>query len=243
MNPRTWSRKDGTRFDVTDTDAVEIARTRDPLRLLFGSLVAVSGGGDQADGATLAEVGDRVATTPELRYVGLGALCAAEDAVGRLVRRVGGVARGAMRPVETVTNPLIPESVRRRFEAAVRELDAYGRSVASTGSEGAIEVVELYAGGVAQDPTFLRIIDQIVLEILPVVLDRLIAQPDQIRALVWGQSRGAAEDVANAARTRAANGDQAVEALLGRILRRRGRSQDEDGVSSQAVPNSLLAAE
>ena len=228
---------------MTDTEAVEGGRIRDPLRLLFGSLVAASGSGDQTDSTTAAQVGGQGASAPEIRYVGLGALCVAEDAVGRLVRRVGGVARGAMRPVETVASPLVPESMRRRFEAAVRELDAYGRSVASTGSEGAIEVVEMYAGGVVQDPTFLRIIDQIVLEILPLVLDRLIDKPDQIRALVWGESRGVAEDVANAARSRAASGDQAVEAFLGRILHRRMRPQDENGLSSQAEPNNLLAAE
>ncbi len=228
---------------MTDTEAVEGGRTRDPLRLVFGSLVAALGGRDHTDGTTAAQVGGRNASAPEMRYVGLGALCVAEDTVGRLVRRVGGVARGAMRPVETVASPLIPESVRRRLEAAARELDAYGRSIASTGSEGAIEVVEMYAGGVAQDPAFLRIIDQIVLEVLPLVLDRLIAQPDQVRALVWGQSRGAAEDVANVARTRAASGDQAVEAFLGRILHRRMRPQDEDGQNLQGAPNSLLAAE
>jgi hypothetical protein len=214
--------------------------------LVFGSLVAVSGGGDQADDTVAPQaVGDRAA--PELRYVGLGALCAAEDALSRFVRRVGGVARGAVRPIGTAASPLIPESVRRRLEEAVRDLDAYGRSVASSGSEGAIEVVEMYAGGVAQDPAFIRILDQIVLEILPVVLDRLIAQPDQVRALVWGQSRGAAEDVANAARSRAASGDQAVEAFLGRILRRRMQPQEdekeEDGLSSQPAPDSLLPTE
>jgi hypothetical protein len=225
---------------VTDMEAVEGGRTRDPMRLLFGSLVAASGRRDPTDGTTAAPVG---AQEPEMRYVGLGALCAAEDTVGRLVRRVGGVARGAMRPVENVASPLIPESVRRRLEAAVRELDAYGRSVASTGSEGAVEVVEMYAGGVAQDPVFLRIVDQVITEVLPVVFNRLNAQPEQVRGLVWGQSRGAAEDVANVARSRAASGDQAVEALLTRILPRRIRPRDADDVSSQATPNSLLPAE
>jgi hypothetical protein len=227
---------------VTDTEAVGGGRTRDPLRLLFGSLIAASGTSDHSDDNAAAQM-DQAGSAPELRYVGLGALCAAEDAAGRFVRRIGGVARGAMRPVETVASPLIPESVRRRLEAAVRELDAYGRSVASTSSEGAIEVVEMYAGGVAQDPAFLRIVDQMLMEILPVVFDRLSAQPDQVRALIWGQSRGVADDVANAARSRAASGDQAVEAFLGRILHRRMRPQDEDGRSPEVAPNSLLPAE
>jgi hypothetical protein len=228
---------------VTDIEAVEGGGTRDPLRLLLGSLVAASGRRDQTDTSTATEVGAGGAPEPEMRYVGLGALCTAEDAVERLVRRVGGVARGALRPVETVASPRIPESVRRRMQAAVRELDAYGRSVASTGSEGAVEVVEMYAGGVAQDPVFLRIIDQVVMEVLPVVFNRLNAQPEQVRALVWGQSRGAAEDVANAARSRAASGDQAVEALLTKILPRRMRPREADGISSQAPPSSLLPSE
>jgi hypothetical protein len=229
---------------VTDTDAVEGGRTRDPLRLLFGSVVAATGRGHvQTNGTAAAEVAGQDASVPQLRYVGLGALCAAEDTVGRLVRKVGGVARGAVRPIETVASPLIPESVRRRLEATVRELDAYGRSVASTSSEGAVQVVEMYAGGLAQDPVFLRIVDQVITEVLPVVFNRLNAQPEQVRGLVWGQSRGAAEDVANVARSRAASGDQAVEALLTRILPRRMRPRDGDEVSTQAPPNGLVPAE
>jgi hypothetical protein len=239
----TRSPETGTRLDVTDIEPVEGGGTRDPLRLLFGSLVAVTGTRPESDSTATSRIGGRDASGPEMRYVGLGALCAAEDAVGRLVRRVGGVARGAMRPVETAAVPLIPDSMRRRFEMAVRELDAYGRSVASSGSEGAVEVVETYAGEVAQDPAFLRIIDQVLVEVLPLVFARLNAQPEQVRSLVWGQSRGAAEDVANAARTRAASGDQAVEAFLGRILHRRTRPQGEDAPSSEAAPNGLLPAE
>ena len=52
------------------------------------------------------------------------------------------------------------------------------------------------------------------------VLDRLAADPDQVRAIVRGQSRGMVDEATHVARSRAVSGDEIVDRLAARILRR-----------------------
>jgi hypothetical protein len=56
--------------------------------------------------------------------------------------------------------------------------------------------------------------------VLPIVLDRLAKEPEQIRVIVQGQSIGMVEEITRAARERATNGDDAVDRFVSNLLRR-----------------------
>ena len=58
-------------------------------------------------------------------------------------------------------------------------------------------------------------------EALPIVLDRLDEQPEQVRKIVQGQSRGMMAEARDSARTAARRGDDVVDSVVDRLLRRR----------------------
>ena len=84
------------------------------------------------------------------------------------------------------------------------------------------------ADRVATEPLVVRFVGDLVGEvqggmldsILPDVLDRLAADPDQVRAIVRGQSRGMVDEATHVARSRSVAGDEIVDRLAARILRR-----------------------
>lgn len=209
----------------------------DPLRLLLGSIVAASHRVEQAAGNG-GRTSDATSQEPDLLYVALGAACVAEDRLVDASRALFQAAQVLGRPVEAAARSLLPGAVKQRVGRAVCELDAYGRSAVSTGSRKAVGIAESLADEVVNDPAVVGIIEQVVDrlqwrvvdDVLPVVLDRLRAEPEPVREIVRGQSRGAAGEVANAARARAAGGDEAVDALVSRLLHRRSarRAVPED---------------
>ena len=167
----------------------------------------------------------------------LGVACLVEDRLRAMAHAGAGATRTVAAPMAAVASRLIPSAVRRRVSRAVQELDGYGRAAAAAGSDEAGGIIAAVAGDVARDPHLVEVIEQIVEQIqwhvvddlLPGVLDRLAAEPDQVRALVQGQSRGMIEEVANAGRAAAAGGDEAVERLVARLLRRRERGNGGPG--------------
>lgn len=229
----------------------------DPLRLVLGSLVAASRRIDQragpADppavtgGEAVAEVeaAGREAAL-DLRYVALGAVCAMEDGALAMARAGTGMALLVSRPLAAVTQPFIPRALRREIAARLEALDRYGRTVTATGSGEAVEVVEGIAGEVVADPFFAQMIEQIVWRVvdrvLPVVLDRLAAEPDQIRALVHSQSMTIAEELVQEVQTRAADGDAVVDRFFDRLLHRRQRA-DGNGSQPRPAPTTIPAVE
>ena len=202
----------------------------DPLRLVLGSIVAASHRVEEAARARdAASDSDGAREEPDLLYVALGAACVAEDRLLGASRALLRRTRVLGRPVEIAARSLVPGALRRGLLQAVRDLDAYGRSAAESGSKEVTEIAGTLADDVVNEPAVVGLIEQVVDrlqwrvvdDVLPVVLDRLKAEPEPVREIVRGQGVGAAEEVANAARARAANGDEAVDALVGRLLHRR----------------------
>jgi hypothetical protein len=188
------------------------------------------------------------AESPDPRFIALGAARTAAD-VGVGLASAGGRLMGvATGPLRAALRPLAPSSVDRRIVAALVELDRYGRQTASAASRQATDIVATLAEEITRDPAVLQVIEEVVEHIrwsvvdavLPAVLERLTADPDPVRALVRGQSRGAAEEITNTARARAEQGDQAVEAFLGRLLHRRRRARPA-GTPLPVTPPAPLA--
>lgn len=171
---------------------------------------------------------------PDVRFVALGVLSATGDRVRGAARVAAGVTRAVGSPVAGVALPLVPAPLRRSAVRAVRSLDARGRAASAAGAEEAERQAEALAGAVGRDPRVLRLVEEIVGgiqwrvvdSILPVVLERLAAEPDQVRAIVQGQSRGMVDELTTTVRWRAELGDDAVDRLVGRLLRRRPERPD-----------------
>lgn len=166
---------------------------------------------------------------PDPRFVALGAFCAIEGRLGGAVRAAADVARAIGAPVADAALPLVPGSVRRAVAGVVRDLDEEGRSASVAGTAIAERLAEEIADRLGRDPNVLRLVEEIVERIqwqvvdtvLPVVLDRLAADPDQVRAIVQGQSRGMVDELTTTVRSRAVTGDVAVDRIVARLLRRR----------------------
>jgi hypothetical protein len=175
------------------------------------------------------------------RFVAIGAICATEQRLARLARGVAGAARAAAAPAATTATTMAvvvtPPWVRRTVGDAVRQLDEQGRAAATSSAAGAVRVAETLADRLGRDPTLLQFVDRVVDHVqwrvidavLPAVLERLAAEPDQLREIVQGQSRGLADELTQAARSRAVAGDEAVDRLLARVFRRRTAT---DGASA-----------
>ena len=166
---------------------------------------------------------------PDVRYVALGVLSATGDRVRGAARVAAGVTRAVGAPVAGAALPLVPAPLRRSAVRAVRSLDARGRAASAAGAEEVERQAEALAGVVGRDPRVLRLVEEIVGgiqwrvvdSILPVVLERLASEPDQVRAIVQGQSRGMVDELTTTVRSRAETGDDAVDRLIARLLRRR----------------------
>jgi hypothetical protein len=142
---------------------------------------------------------------------------------------------------------LLPGFVRRPVRDAVRELDRRGRAATAASTDEAARFMATLVEAVAVHPVVVRAVQQIadqviwpiVDEVLPQVLDRLATEPEQVRAIVQGQSLSILDELATTARGRAADGDEAVQRLVGRLLRRRRTGAGErplDGVIGPVVP-------
>jgi hypothetical protein len=161
---------------------------------------------------------------PDLRYAALGGARVVQQRVVRLARGATGVTYAVVQPVVATAVPLVPAPVRRAGAGAVRRLDEQGRAVATGAASGATRAAEALADRLVAEPTVMRVVDRVMDAVLPAVLERLAAEPEQVRDIVLGQSRGMVEELTDTARARAVAGDQAVDRFLGRLLRRQPSS-------------------
>jgi hypothetical protein len=163
------------------------------------------------------------------RFVAIGAVFTTEQRLAHLAQGVArgaaGAARSAVAPAVTVATTVAvvvtPASVRRTVGDAVRQLDEQGRAAVTSTAADAERVIEALADRLSREPALLNFVDRMVEHLLPVVLERLAAEPDQLREIVQGQSRGVADELTQAARSRAVAGDEAVDRFLTRVFRRR----------------------
>jgi hypothetical protein len=123
---------------------------------------------------------------------------------------------------------LTPAPVRGWARLLVGRLDERGRAAAGAVAEQGTRLATDLAARAVREPAVMRIVDdvvgrvqwQVVDAVLPVVLDRLAAEPDQVRRIVQDQSVGIAQELADTAGARAVSGDEAVDRLFARLLRR-----------------------
>ena len=156
-------------------------------------------------------------------------------AIGAVGGRVGAAARGAVVVTDAVARPvagaafgLLPGSVQDMAVQRAAELEAAGRSIAQAGIDAGARLADAVTDRVATEPLVIRVVGgvvdgvqgQLLDSILPDVLDRLAAEPDQVREIVRGQSRGMVDEATHVARSRAVAGDEIVDRLAARILRR-----------------------
>lgn len=164
----------------------------------------------------------------DLRYVTLGAVALTERRLTRAARATVGATRAIGGTVVGLGLPLVPAAVRRTVEDLGRELDQRGRSVVAGGTRELGRLSEEVADGLGRNPNVLRLVEQVVERIqwqvvdtvLPAVLERLAAEPEQVRAIVQGQSRGMVDELTTNVRTRAVTADEAVDRIVARLLRR-----------------------
>jgi hypothetical protein len=159
-------------------------------------------------------------SSPRLGFVALGFAAMAEERLSSVVRFVEDTTKSVGGPLVELTAPLVPQHVRRLVETALADLDERGRAVADAGSARGNELAEVVADRVSQDPAIEKVVDNIIDRVLPIVLERLAREPEQIRVLVQGQSLGMVEEITRAARERAAGGDDAVDRFVSGLLRR-----------------------
>jgi hypothetical protein len=180
--------------------------------------------------------------TPDLRYVALGA---ASELADRM-RAVAGGGRILLGPAAWLGRRA-PAPLRRTVGDAVRRLDEQGRATAAAGTGQVTHLAEALAGDLAHEPLVVETIEEIIAQVqwhvvddlLPAVLERLAADPEQVRAIVQGQSRGMAEELARTARNRAVEGDEAVDRVLARVLHRATQRHriDRPGPSLPLAPD------
>ncbi|HZM29232.1 MAG TPA: hypothetical protein VFB77_02000 [Acidimicrobiales bacterium] len=161
---------------------------------------------------------------PDLRYVAVGALVTTGSRLVGLAGTAAGAARAVAEPVATRAFAVLPASVQAPVLDAVAQLERQGAAAVRSGTEATAGFADAVADRLARDPLLLRFIGDIVDGVLPAVLERLADEPDQVRAIIYGQSRGMVEELADSARGRAAAGDELVDRLVDRLLRRRRSS-------------------
>lgn len=157
----------------------------------------------------------------DLRYVAVGALVATGSRLSGLAGTAAGAARAVAEPVTTRAFALLPAQVRASVIDAVAELERQGAAAATSGTEATARFADAVADRLAREPLVLRFVGDMVDTVLPAVLERLADEPDQVRSIIYGQSRGVVEELADSARGRAAAGDELVDRLVDRLLRRR----------------------
>jgi hypothetical protein len=79
-----------------------------------------------------------------------------------------------------------------------------------------------------------RQMDPLIDEALPLVLGRLDEQPEQVRKIVRGQSHGMMAEARDTARTSARRGDDAIDSVVDKLLRR--RAPEAQAAPAQATP-------
>ena len=185
---------------------------------------------------------------PELGYVAAGALATGGRRFARLAGSAAGVTRAVIEPVAAAAFSLVPGRVRGAVLDTAASLEQEGRATVMSGAEATAQLAEALADRLARDPLLLRFVGDIIEHlqwrvvdaVLPAVLDRLAAEPDQVRDIVYGQSRGMAVELADTARARAAAGDEAVDRLVARLLRRPSRRRD---TPERRVPGAVPPAD
>lgn len=184
--------------------------------------------------------------------VALGALWATQEQIRRRAQGAAGAALSVVGPAATIAVAVTPAPVRRALADAAHELEAQGRTAASISAAEAARLAEAFADRLGREPAVLNLVDRVVDHVqwrvvdtvLPVVLERLAAEPDQVRAIVQGQSRGIVDEVTQAARSRAVAGDEAVAGFLARLLRRSQASeQAHSGEGTGVMQANGLAVE
>lgn len=80
------------------------------------------------------------------------------------------------------------------------------------------------------------IIDPVVAVAVPAALDRLTADPEQIQNLIWNQSGGLADEMANSFRARLVSADDAVNRLTDRLTGRNRRQRRKAARAAAAAP-------
>jgi hypothetical protein len=163
---------------------------------------------------------------PDLRYVAIGALVTTGSRLAGLAGTAAGAARAVAEPVTTRAFALLPRSAQASVVSAVAELERQGVAAARSGTEATARFADAVADRLAREPLLLRFIGDVVDGVLPAVLERLADEPGQVRAIIYGQSRGMVEELADSARGKAAAGDEVVDRIVDRLLRRR-RSSDQ----------------
>ena len=96
---------------------------------------------------------------------------------------------------------------------------------------------------VADDPTALlalieRILGPVVEDAVPAAIDRLTLEPDDIRALIWDQSGGLADEMANSFRARLVSADDGINGVTDRLLGRRWRARRRTRLAERSAATS-----
>ena len=165
---------------------------------------------------------------PDVRYVALGAVARTERGVAAAARATVGVTRAVGGTVVGLALPLVPGIVRTAVADLGRDLDEQGRVVVAAGTAQFGRLSDELAEALGRNARVLRLVEQVVERIqwqvvdtvLPVVLERLAAEPEQVRAIVQGQSRGVVDELTTNVRTRAVTADKAVDRVVASLLRR-----------------------
>ena len=171
---------------------------------------------------------------PDLRYVAAGAVVAGGRRFARLAATAAGATQAVARPAAAVAVSVVPVPLRHAVLDGAAGLEQQGRSAARSGAEAAAQLAAAVGDRLARDPLLLRFVGDVVEHVqgqvietfLPAVLERLASEPDQVRELIAGQSLGMAEELRGTARARAVAGDEAVDRLMARLLRRPARRRD-----------------
>jgi len=168
----------------------------------------------------------------------LGALADA----GRVERKLAGAERSMVvqRSMDAVTDsdllPDIIDSLASKPDLLIPVVAAILDRLAEDP-----ELVEPLVDGVmvqmAADPDKLlalvgQLLDPVVDEALPITLQQLSDDPSAIRALIWDQSGGIADELANSVRARTLSADDAIDRVTARLWRRRRVGKTTAGSSS-----------
>lgn len=91
-------------------------------------------------------------------------------------------------------------------------------------------LVDSVMGELASDPDQLltlveRVLDPVVAAAIPVALQQLTDNPEAIRALIWDQSGGLADELANSFRARLVSADDAINRITDRLFGRTRRAR------------------
>jgi hypothetical protein len=162
--------------------------------------------------------------TPSVGFAVLGALVAVEEHVAAALRASVDAARAAA----AVAADVVPADVRRTVDGAVRALDQRGRAAVETGTAEAGRIGSALTAAAASEPAIVHMVEDVVDRVqwrvvdalLPGVLERLAAEPERMQVIIHGQSRGMVEELARQARGRSVEGDELIDRVVGRVLRR-----------------------